>query len=149
MVIGKSLRNIIRCVIVLLAGNVFAGEITQELQAEINRLGPTDEVAVIIRFRDAVDLGAFNEQDIRLRRESMIRALRNKTNAATIVASPSARPCSANKDFSTFMAPPPGVRVVTITRSLRSGVSLRYAIQQQLDQRRSSARAESAQPRSS
>ena len=76
---GTALRNLVRCIAVLVGGSVFAGEITQTLQTEINRLEPTDEIAVIIRFRDPVDLRAFNVRNPRLRRENFIRALRSKT----------------------------------------------------------------------
>lgn len=76
----KNIRNVFGCFALLVAINSYAGEITPELQAELNRLAPGGEVAVIIRFKEPVNAKAFKDKNRRVRRERMIRALKNKAN---------------------------------------------------------------------
>ena len=57
------------------------GSLTPELQAAIAGLAPGDPIDVIVRCTDKVDVGAFRDADISLRREKLIQALQNKANA--------------------------------------------------------------------
>jgi serine protease AprX len=57
------------------------GSLTPELQEALAALGPGDPVDVIVRCTDKVDVGAFRDEDISLRREQLIEALQNSANA--------------------------------------------------------------------
>ena len=67
--------------ILLLSFGARGGSLTPELEEALAQLGPGDFVDVIVRCTDKVDLGAFRDEDISVRREKLIEALQNSADA--------------------------------------------------------------------
>ncbi|MBW2072031.1 MAG: S8 family serine peptidase [Deltaproteobacteria bacterium] len=61
-----------------------AGVVSEELQASLKSMRPHEEISVIVRFADRVDLEQFKELHRSIRRARIIRALKKKTELSQL-----------------------------------------------------------------
>ncbi len=78
----KITTVILACVVTLISAGLDArGDVIEpDLKKVLQALGPDDEVAVIVKLADTVDLKKFKDKDKALRRSKIIKALKNKSN---------------------------------------------------------------------
>ena len=66
------------CTLPVPASEAVAGNISPELEAELQGLGPADEISVIVSLRENVDLDTFRVHKGRTRRSNLIKVLKTK-----------------------------------------------------------------------
>lgn len=76
-----GIRFVIGCFAVLVSAGVPAGDIAPGLLSEMDRLAPSDDVGIVVRYKDPLDLASFRNTAFPIRRETMLRALRIKAAA--------------------------------------------------------------------
>jgi subtilisin family serine protease len=71
---------ILAAVFSLLAANIQAGEIKPRLQQQLSQRALSENVDVIIRFRNRADVKSFKDKDKKQRRKKIIRALKKRAD---------------------------------------------------------------------
>ena len=78
--IKRAIASVLGVAAICTAGVSGAGTIGTALQERLQELGPDDEVAIIVRLKDKVDVRAFKDLDRSERRSKILKALHAKAD---------------------------------------------------------------------